>query len=188
MLCAEKDNQIMSRKIRYGLRIAWNILRLPLMKLFSLGKISTPWILLLSPKGVLRVESGGNIRVENSLNMEPGAMLYAAGGNILIKGAFINRNCTIVSMDNIKIGNSVTIGPNVCIFDHDHNTDLNQGASPYVCKKVVIGDNVWIGAQAVILKGVHIGKNAVIAAGAVVTKDVPDNCIAMGVPATVKDK
>ena len=39
-----------------------------------------------------------------------------------------------------------------------------------------------------ILKGVHIGKNAVIAAGAVVTKDVPDNCIAMGVPATVKDR
>lgn len=39
-----------------------------------------------------------------------------------------------------------------------------------------------------ILKGVHIGENAVIAAGAVVTKDVPDNCIAMGVPATVKDR
>lgn len=37
-----------------------------------------------------------------------------------------------------------------------------------------------------ILKGVHIGKNAVIAAGAVVTKDVPENCIAMGVPAKVK--
>ena len=39
-----------------------------------------------------------------------------------------------------------------------------------------------------ILKGVHIGKNAVIAAGAVVTKDVPENCIAMGVPAKVKDR
>ena len=37
-----------------------------------------------------------------------------------------------------------------------------------------------------ILKGVHIGKNAVIAAGAVVTKDVPENCIAMDVPAKVK--
>ena len=188
MLCAEKDNQIMSRKIRYGLRIAWNILRLPLMKLFSLGKISTPWILLLSPKGVLRVESGGSIRVEKSLNVELGAMLYAAGGNILIKGAFINRNCTIVSMDNIKIGNGITIDPNVCIFDHDHNTNRGHEESTYVCKEVVIGDNVWIGAQAVILKGVHIGKNAVIAAGAVVTKDVPDNCIAMGVPATVKDR
>lgn len=178
----------MSRKIRYGLRIFWNMLRFPFMKFIYLGKISMPWILLISPKGALRVEFGGSIRVERGLNMEPGAMLYAAGGNIFVEGAFINRNCTIVSMDNIKIGNGVTIGPNVCIFDHDHNTDLNQGVSPYVCKEVVIGDNVWIGAQAVILKGVHIGKNAVIAAGAVVTKDVPENCIAMGVPATVKDR
>lgn len=178
----------MSRKIRYGLRIVWNMLRLPLLKLFSFGRISTPWILLLSPKGALRVESGGSIRVEKSLNMEPGALLNAAGGNILIKGAFINRNCTIVSMESIKIGNGVTIGPNVCIFDHDHNTNCGHEEFPYVCKEVVIGDNVWIGAQAVILKGVHIGKNAVIAAGAVVTKDVPENCIAMGVPATVKDR
>ena len=186
MLCVEKDNRSMSRKICYGLRIVWNMLRLPLMKLFSLGKISTPWILLMSPKGNLRVESGGSIRVEKGLNMEAGALLYAAGGNIFVEGAFINRNCTIVSMDRIKIGNGVTIGPNVCVFDHDHNTDLNQGASPYVSAEVIIEDGVWIGAQAVILKGVHIGKNAVIAAGAVVTKDVPENCIAMGVPAKVK--
>ena len=188
MLCVEKDNRSMSRKIRYGLRIVWNMLRLPLMKLFCFGKISTPWILMMSPKGTLRVESGGSIRVKKSLNMEPGSILYAAGGNILVEGAFINRNCTIVSMDNIKIGNGITIDPNVCIFDHDHNTDLTQGASPYVCKEVVIGDNVWIGAQAVILKGVHIGKNSVIAAGAVVTKDASDNCITMGVPATLKDR
>lgn len=38
------------------------------------------------------------------------------------------------------------------------------------------------------IKGVHIGKNAVIAAGAVVTKDASDNCITMGVPATLKDR
>ena len=178
----------MRRKIRYGLRIIWNLMRLPLMKLTSFGKISTPWILLMSTKGTMRIESGGSIRVEKSLNMEPGALLYAAGGKIFIEGAFINRNCTIVSMDSIKIGNGVTIGPNVCIYDHDHNVDPNQGTSPYICKEVVIGDKAWIGAQAVILKGVHIGKNAVIAAGAVVTKDIPDNCIAMGVPATVKEK
>jgi acetyltransferase-like isoleucine patch superfamily enzyme len=50
---------------------------------------------------------------------------------------------------------------------------------------VVIGDDVWIGANAVILPGVTIGRHCVVAAGAVVTKDVPDNTVVGGVPAKV---
>jgi len=52
---------------------------------------------------------------------------------------------------------------------------------------VKIGDNVWIGMNAVILKGVTIGENSVVAAGAVVTKSIPANTIVAGNPAvTVK--
>ena len=52
---------------------------------------------------------------------------------------------------------------------------------------VKIGDNVWIGMNAVILKGVTIGDNSVVAAGAVVTRSVPPNTIVAGNPAvTVK--
>jgi acetyltransferase-like isoleucine patch superfamily enzyme len=50
---------------------------------------------------------------------------------------------------------------------------------------VVIGDDVWIGANAVILPGVTIGRHCVVAAGAVVTKDVPDNTVVGGIPAKV---
>jgi acetyltransferase-like isoleucine patch superfamily enzyme len=52
-------------------------------------------------------------------------------------------------------------------------------------KSIIIGDDVWIGANAVILPGVTIGNHCVIAAGAVVTKDVPDNTLVGGVPAKV---
>jgi acetyltransferase-like isoleucine patch superfamily enzyme len=48
---------------------------------------------------------------------------------------------------------------------------------------VKIGDNVWIGMNAVILKGVTIGDNSVVAAGAVVTRSVPSNTIVAGNPA-----
>ena len=44
-------------------------------------------------------------------------------------------------------------------------------------KKIIIGNNVWIGANAIILKGARIGDNAVIAAGTVVMGDVPDNSV-----------
>lgn len=45
--------------------------------------------------------------------------------------------------------------------------------------------NVWLGANVTVLPGVTIGDGAIIAAGAVVTKDIPENMIAVGVPAKV---
>lgn len=50
---------------------------------------------------------------------------------------------------------------------------------------IIIGDDVWIGQNAVILSGVTIGQGAVVAAGAVVSKDVPPYAIVGGVPAKV---
>ena len=50
---------------------------------------------------------------------------------------------------------------------------------------IVIGKNVWIGANAMIVPGVTVGDNAIIGAGAVVTKDVPANAVVAGVPAKV---
>lgn len=84
------------------------------------------------------------------------------------------------------IGNYVRVGPNVCMYASNHNTEntgipiVNQG---YKEKDIVIEDDVWIGANSVILSGVHIGKGAVIGAGSVVTKNLPPYTICGGVPA-----
>lgn len=50
---------------------------------------------------------------------------------------------------------------------------------------IAVGDDVWIGGNVTVIGGVHIGNNVVIAAGAVVVNDIPDNCVAGGVPAKV---
>jgi len=50
---------------------------------------------------------------------------------------------------------------------------------------VVIGKNVWIGANSVILPGVKIGNNSIIGAGSTVTEDVPPLSVAVGNPAKI---
>lgn len=88
----------------------------------------------------------------------------------------------------VSIGSHVNLAQGITVTALNHNfADLHrrideQGIST---KPVVIGDDVWIGANAVILPGVTIGRHAVVAAGAVVTKDVPDYCVVAGVPASI---
>lgn len=86
----------------------------------------------------------------------------------------------------VRCGDGVRIASLVSIvgFNHgfdDPNTPINS--QPHEIKGIIIGDDVWIGANAVILDGVTIGNGAVIAAGAVVNKDVPPLAIMAGVPA-----
>ena len=53
------------------------------------------------------------------------------------------------------------------------------------CKPVHIKKNVWMGVNVTVLAGVTIGENAIVGAGAVVTKDVPDNAVVVGNPASL---
>ncbi len=76
----------------------------------------------------------------------------------------------------------VLIGPGVKLISSNHGPrdQLNEHLE---AQPISIGNNVWIGANAVILPGVTISDGAIIAAGAVVTKDVPPDSKAVGVPA-----
>lgn len=178
----------MSRKIKYLFRLMFNVFRTSILKLISLGKFKSPMFLLASPRSEFRLEENGSILIEDNLNMEANSLIYAFGGDIYIGSAFVNRNCLIVSRKQIYIGKRVTIGPNVCIYDHDHDSKNESLGDHFISKCICIDDDVWIGANAVILKGVHIGKGAVIAAGAVVVSDVPAATIAKGVPAKIAKK
>ena len=89
--------------------------------------------------------------------------------------------------NGIIIGNNVQIGPGVSLISANHNFqnyDLHIESSP-----IIIGNNVWIGANSVILPGVIIGENVIIGAGSIVTKNIPENSIAFGNPCkVVKEK
>ena len=111
----------------------------------------------------------------------------------------------LMGEERIEIGSHCLISWNVAIADSDfHPLDAAQrridaqALAPFFESRpprpklhsapVIIGDNVWIGMNAVVLKGVTIGENSVIAAGAVVAKSVPRDVVVAGNPAIVVRK
>lgn len=81
----------------------------------------------------------------------------------------------------VTIGNNFISAPGSIILAHDASLFLHNGK--YRCEKTTIGDNVFLGANAVVLPGVVIGDGAIIGAGAVVTKSVLPNSVYAGNPA-----
>lgn len=75
---------------------------------------------------------------------------------------------------------------NARILTHDGSTKKFLGYSRVV--RVEIGDNVFVGADAIILPNVKIVNQVIIGAGSVITHDIPDDSVAVGNPARVIKK
>jgi len=108
---------------------------------------------------------------------------------------YLGRNCHFNGMDingagKVIIGDNFHSGPECLMITQNHN--INGNALPYdstyICKDIIISDNVWLGSRVIILGGVKIGEGAVIQAGSVVTSDIPPLSIAGGHPAKVFSK
>jgi serine O-acetyltransferase len=83
-------------------------------------------------------------------------------------------------------GMSVVIHDRVVIGKNCHiDQCVTIGGTSKKIDVPVLGDNVYVGAGAKIIGPVSIGNNVVIGANAVVLCDLPDNCVAVGVPAKV---
>ncbi|KAK4985047.1 hypothetical protein LTR66_000194 [Elasticomyces elasticus] len=111
------------------------------------------------------------------------------GTNVVLgQNVFINFNCTIVDTCAVTIGSRTLIAPNVSIYSGLHPLDpvLRNGTKgPEAGKPVSVGEDCWIGGNAIILPGVTVGKGAVVGAGSVVTKDVSQYTVVAGNPARV---
>ena len=108
----------------------------------------------------------------------------------------IGRNTTII---NAEIGKFCSISWNVTIGATKHDfTLLSTHAFPYIkhfgfsgtnkriIEETYIGNDVWIGANAIIMPGIQIGDGAVVGAGSIVTRDVNSYEVVFGAPAKVR--
>jgi len=87
----------------------------------------------------------------------------------------------------ITIGDNVHITDGVKFINHEGAVLIYQKNIPdlEVSKPIVVGNNVFIGNNAIIFPGVNIGNDVIIGAGAIVTRSIPDNSVAVGCPAKV---
>lgn len=97
----------------------------------------------------------------------------------LERGAFLDSSFPWL----IIIGDNVTLAPGVLVLCHDGSTKKAVGYSKV--GKVIIGNNVFIGAKSIILPNTTIGDNVVVGAGSVVRGSIPSNVVVAGAPAKV---
>ena len=154
------------------------------------------YIRLLNPSCTIRSSSlSKNVHFERGVTIETGSHVQA---ELIGKYSYINRYCLVEK--NITIGRFCSIAYNVKIGLGSHPVDWvsthqfafdpkykfvkeSRQFKAGEKKQTVIGNDVWIGANAIILAGVTIGDGAIIGANSLVTSDVEPYSIVYGTPA-----
>ena len=141
----------------------------------------------------VHIVNGRNVTLSDGVQVRPGCDLFAGGGGIMVgpRSDIGERN----RIDgDVVIGEAVLFGPDNYISSVDHCFEdvelpvMDQGChapSKDGHENLRIGDGSWVGCHCAIVGCVHIGKHCVIGANSVVTRDLPDNCVAAGVPAKI---
>jgi acetyltransferase-like isoleucine patch superfamily enzyme len=171
---------------------------------FAAGATAAEKTAQLAHQRALAEEAGAQIG--ESCYIAPSAAIVGKPGHALKIGArsFIAAQAYVT--DNVQLGDHCTLNPfatlrgkitggdgirigaYACLMGFNHgyaDTTKPIWQQPHTSKGIVLGDDIWIGANVSILDGVKVGSHSILAAGAVVTKDVPDYAIVGGNPARV---
>lgn len=152
-----------------------------ILKLEKGKRFSAAFPAIASPLTEITVEGKSELRIDKKLKMHNGAKIRVRkGGKLEIGKNFgMSNGCVVTAYDHIKIGDNVMLGPNVLIYDQDHDYRAEGGvaAMKFKTAPVVIGNNVWIGANTLILRGTTIGDNSVVGGGTVIKGEYPPNSV-----------
>jgi len=136
---------------------------------------------------------GTRISIADGAVIDAFVKIKPAGGTGDIEigpGVVINSGCVLYSGNGIRIGANVLIAANCTLAPTDHEFAdpdrliRDQGFRPGR-GGIVIGDDVWIGANTVLLDGARLGRGCVVGAASLVRGVLPEYCIATGAPARV---
>lgn len=152
-----------------------------ILKLENRGRFRAAFPAIMSPITEVTVDGKSHLQIAKKLKMHNGAKIRVRkGGTLEIGKNFgMSNGCVVTAYDHIKIGDNVMLGPNVLIYDQDHDYSAEGGvaAMKFKTAPVTIGNNVWIGANTIILRGTTIGDNSVVGGGTVIKGSFPPNSV-----------
>jgi len=140
---------------------------------------------------VFQRQQGGPLEIGDRVCLYRDTIIETGfGGSLVIgEGASIHPRCQINAyVVPIHIGKGVMIAPSCALYPYDHGILPGQSiiSQPLQSRGPInIGDGAWLGFGVIVLGGVTIGAGAVVGAGSIVTSDIPDDGIAVGIPAKV---
>lgn len=169
----------MRRQFNNIISVVYSAIRFIILKAINPKGISVKMIERISPNVVIEVNRSGKLRLGKKVRVHSGCKFKIRQGAEMCIDANvkINYNCILVCHKYIHIGENTELGPNVLIYDHDHDyrVGLNQGK--FKTSPVIIGKNCWIGANSVILRGTILGDNCIVGAGSVIKGKYPANTV-----------
>lgn len=126
--------------------------------------------------------------IVKSLPLQAG--LAIAGSALISKSASVGQGSMFFHRSIVQARTSIgkhTIVNTAAQIDHDCDIGNFVHIAPacVLCGFVTVGDGSDLGANTTVIPGVKIGKNVKTGAGSVVISDLPDNCLAVGVPAKI---
>lgn len=133
--------------------------------------------------------NGGELRIGEWVEVRRGAALMVAGTVELVGPNLVSWGVVVHCDEHVRLARHVVVSEHVTITDSTHqHVEGSWHLDNVATAPVKVGADTWIGAKATITPGVTIGERCVIAAGAVVTHDVPDDHVAVGVPARARPR
>ena len=142
------------------------------------GRFSFKLRSAISPAAHFKIGDKGRIVLGDRVAVRRNSELSVAEYGELTVGnrCFFNNNVHIACHEKITIGDGTRFGPGAKAFDHDYDyKDFQSGK--HITSPIIIGNNVWIGANAVLLRGTQLGDGCVVAAGCVVKGIYPPNSL-----------
>jgi acetyltransferase-like isoleucine patch superfamily enzyme len=134
---------------------------------------------------------GGAVRIGKGVHIHRDCIIETGQGGSLSIGedTHIQPRCQFAAYKGtIEIGRMVQIAPNCAFYPYEHGLESGKpikGQALTTKGGILIGDDAWLGVGVIVLDGAEIGAGAVVGAGSVVKSHIPEEAVAVGVPAKV---
>ncbi len=158
-------------------------------KLRYRGRLETDGFVFICPKVKFEIGPNAKLKLGRWSWVGTGSKIRVHEGEVRIGAKTVmGQECTISAFQRIEIGRECILADRVMLIDFDHGVvevDRPIRHQGIYKRDVRVGHNCWIGYGAAVLRGCTVGDNVVLGTYAVVTDDIPDNAVAVGLPARV---